>query len=231
MLSIAHSLRLPSICMLCKQFHKNRHAVCDFCIELIPSINYKCSQCAYPLPTTQFLLCGACIKKPPHFDRSYIAFPYEEPLRGLLQEFKYQKGLYLSSLLCKLMLKALNQTDAQCLIPVPMHPIRLKQRGYNQALVLTKLLAKKLELPYDFQSCQKIVNTPPQASLDSKQRHKNLLNVFQVSDIPYEHVILVDDLLTTGATANELALTLKRKGVRRVDLWCCARTILQEKPL
>lgn len=108
-----------------------------------------------------------------------------------------------------------------------MHPKRLKQRGFNQAVVLAKLLANTLNIPYDYTCCQKTINTAPQASLDGKQRQKNLHNAFNVSSVPYQHVVLIDDLLTTGATANELALTLKKNGVQRVDIWCCARTVFQ----
>ena len=109
-----------------------------------------------------------------------------------------------------------------------MHPKRLKQRGFNQAAILTKLLARKLNIPYDLTSCQKIINTEPQASLDGEQRQKNLRKAFRCKPLPYEHVTLIDDLLTTGCTANELALTLKKTGVKRVDIWCCARTIAKD---
>ncbi len=113
----------------------------------------------------------------------------------------------------------------QCLIPVPMHPQRIRHRGFNQAAILTKLLAKKLQLPCHINSCKKIINTAQQASLDGKQRQKNLRHSFKAKKLPYQHVALVDDLLTTGATANELAFTLKKAGVQQVDIWCCARTI------
>lgn len=106
-----------------------------------------------------------------------------------------------------------------------MHPTRLKQRGFNQAAILAKLLARKLNLPYDVTSCQKIINTAPQASLDGKRRQTNIRKTFQCMPLPYEHVIIIDDLLTTGCTANELALTIKKTGVKKVDVWCCARTI------
>lgn len=115
----------------------------------------------------------------------------------------------------------------QCLIPVPLHPARLKQRGYNQTVVLTKLLAKKLYLPYDLKSCQKTKNTPAQASLEKTKRYSNLHQAFKVRTLPYSHVVLVDDLLTTGSTANELALALKKTGIARVDIWCCARTVYE----
>lgn len=227
LLSITQSLSLPSICVLCNQFHKNKLAVCASCIEFITPLGPACQYCAYPLPDADYLVCGRCIKKPPHFDKAHIAYRFEEPLRSLLHRFKYHNSLYLGSFLTHLILRSLeNQTSpVQCLIPVPMHPKRLKLRGFNQAAVLTQALSKKLQIPYDLISCQKIINTAPQASLDGEQRQKNLRHAFQVKKIPYEHVALIDDLLTTGCTANELAHTLKKSGVHQVDIWCCARTV------
>ncbi|MBA2650020.1 MAG: ComF family protein [Legionella sp.] len=193
-------------------------------------LGHNCQYCAYPLPQKEHLVCGLCIKNPPHFDYTYAAYPFEEPLRGLIHQFKYQKGLYLGSYLSHLMLQALppNFTRPQCLLPVPMHAKRIQQRGFNQAAILTKLLAKQLALPYDLRSCKKIINTLPQASLDGEQRQKNLRKAFKSIQMPYQHIIIIDDLLTTGNTANELALSLKKSGVQTVGVWCCARAVYHQ---
>lgn len=228
LISITQKLRLPSICRLCQQLYKGPHAVCSSCIQFIPPLGNRCQTCAMPLPLSDFLICGHCIANPPHVDQVHVAYPYEEPLRGLLHDFKYQNGLYLRSFLCHLMLKALPSTKAQCLIPIPMHPHRLKQRGFNHAAILAKTLAHHLTIPCDFKICKKIINTVPQATLNSQERKKNLRHAFSVKPSHYQQVILVDDLLTTGATANELAITLKKQGVTKVDLWCCARTLPYE---
>lgn len=224
---VTQSLRLPSICALCNQFHRNNLAVCAQCIELLTPLGPACRYCAYPLPDTHYLICGRCIKKPPYFDRTLVAYRFEEPLRSLLHRFKYHNGLYLSSFLSHLMMQAIKTEDKKphCLIPVPMHPKRIRHRGFNQAAILAKSLARKLRIPCDVGACQKIINTAPQAGLDAEQRQKNLRHAFKTKTLPYQHVALIDDLLTTGATANELALTLKKSGVQQVDIWCCARTI------
>lgn len=224
---IAQSLRLPSICLFCNQFHKSALAVCAECTTYIKPLGPACQQCAYPLPDDNYLICGKCIKKPPAFDKAIIAYRFEEPLRSLLHRFKYNNSLYLANFLSQLMLNAFQNaaTTTQCLIPVPMHPLRLRSRGFNQAAVLTKLLARNLNLPYDLKSCQKVHNTLPQASLGSKERKTNLHKAFKVERIPYQHITLIDDLLTTGYTANEIALTLKKSGVEKVDIWCCARAV------
>lgn len=229
--SITQSLRLPALCLLCHQFHQDRLAVCHECVALFTPLGFCCRQCAAPLFDSNHPLCGQCIKKPPHFDTALVSYRFEEPLRSLLHQFKYNHSLYLTSLLGELMLKALNSNyvQPQCLIPVPMHRMRLKTRGFNQAVVLARFLAKKLKLPCDSSSCVKIINTSPQAELGGEQRRKNLRNAFACPPLPYKHIALIDDLLTTGSTAHELAYTLKNSGVERVDIWCCARTTSKAK--
>lgn len=224
--SIARSIRLPSICVLCNQFHCNISAVCMPCIELMPLLGYTCKHCAYPLFDGDYLVCGQCIKNTPHFDKTITAYRFEEPLRSLLHQFKYQQKLYLTSFLSQLIINAWEEEriKPQCLIPMPMHPQKIKTRGFNQTVLLTRTLAKKLEIPMDLSSCQKVINTIPQAQLDGEDRPHNIRGAFHVSAMPYQHVALIDDLLTTGSTANELAITVKKTGVERVDLWCCART-------
>ena len=234
LLSIAQSIRLPSICVLCNQFNQGSNSICNYCIDLLPTLGPSCTHCAQPLFQEDYLICGHCIKNPPYFDRALVKYPFEEPLRTLLHRFKYHNALYLGSFLSQLILNAWNaginkpqsSSQPQCLIPVPMHPKKLKLRGFNQSVLLAQFLAKKLKIPYDFRSCEKIVNTKAQASLDGEQRQKNLKGAFRIDPLPYEHIAIVDDLLTTGSTANELARTLKNSGVKQVDIWCCARTIL-----
>lgn len=227
---ISQSLRLPALCVLCHQFHQSRLAVCTECIAMFTPLGFCCQQCANPLFDTSYPLCGQCIKTPPYFDSALVAHRFEEPLRGLLHQFKYNSSLYLTSFLGQLMLNAERNTmtTPDCLMPVPMHKQRLKMRGFNQAAVLARFLSRRLNIPCDMTSCVKIANTSPQADLDGEQRRKNLRNAFACPPLSYQHVILIDDLLTTGSTANELAYTLKKSGVERVDIWCCARTISKE---
>ncbi|HFC9151421.1 TPA: ComF family protein [Legionella pneumophila] len=226
-LSITQNLRLPSICTLCNQLHKSQLAICSYCMEYMKQLGPSCQYCAYPLSDDTYLVCGHCIKKRPLFDKAYIAYRFEEPLRSLIHQFKYHNGLYLASFLKQLLLNALPQNafKPDCLIPVPMHPKRLKRRGFNQSVILTKLLARQLNIPYDLYHCRKVINTASQANLDGEQRRKNLHHAFYVSPVTYEHVMIVDDLLTTGSTANEMAYTLKNAGVKRVDICCCARAV------
>lgn len=223
--SIAHKFRLPAICGLCNQYHSNQLAICAQCIALLTPLGPACTYCALPLPAGDFLICGRCCRNKPYVDKVITAYCFDEPLRTLIHEFKYREGLHLLTFLSNLMLHALPKNDypTECLMPVPMHPKRLKQRGFNQAAELTKSLARTLKLPYDLSHCKKTLNTLPQAGLNANARQKNLRGAFKASASHYQHITLIDDLFTTGSTANELARMLKDKGVARVDLWCCAR--------
>lgn len=202
-------------------------AVCADCKASFKKIGPACRHCAQPLPDEKFLLCGLCAKKQPAIDRTLTAYLYEDPLRTLLHDFKYKEALYLRSFLVDLMLEALPERtllQTECLVPVPLHPKRIRQRGFNQAAELAKLLAKRLGLACDLDLCQKVLHTPPQASLDRQERQRNLRRAFQARTKGYQHITLVDDLLTTGSTANELAREFKKQGIVKIDLWCCART-------
>lgn len=167
------------------------------------------------------------MQKPPYFDRVVAPFRFEEPLRMLLHEFKYKASFYLSTFFAASIQNLISQPIiTECLIPVPMHPKRLKQKGFNQSQFLAKTLASTLNIPCDTSICRKIIYTPPQTQLDKKERQRNLRGAFQVSASSYQHVTIVDDLVTTGSTANEIAKVLKQSGVQQVDVWCCARVAL-----
>ncbi len=223
--SITQLFRLPARCNLCNQHHDSKIAICAECLFIFKKLGPACRHCAHPLPDDFFLVCGHCCRKKPYIDLVRTAYCFEEPLRSLLHEFKYREGLYLLSTLGQLMMDALPKKTLQteCLIPVPMHPKRLSHRGFNQAAELTKYVGRVLKLPYELSYCKKINNTPPQAHLKAKERQTNLKDAFQAKSKSYQHVTLIDDLMTTGNTANELARILKKQGVVQVDLWCIAR--------
>ena len=229
MKSISHLLSTLIHCPLCTQKHRGIYAICDRCTALLPQLGHACKHCAAPIfdETAQF--CGPCAVKKPAIDKVFTLFRFEEPLRGLIHQFKYHEQLYLTAFLTHLIKCALDDDayKTQCLIPVPMHPQRLKSRGFNQATLLTKKLARETKLPYHLMHCKKIINTAQQAQLNAQKRQVNLNKAFVLAKpLPYQHVTIIDDLITTGSTANALALTLKRAGAKRVDLWCCAKTVL-----
>ncbi len=218
-------INLPALCRICRQYHRHQHAICQACTALLEPLGPACRTCAIPIAQQTPLVCGACLVKPPALDQVLTVYRFTEPLRTLVHAFKYEAALYLTSFLTHLMLQAKEADYAtECLIPIPLHAKRLHTRGFNQAAVLAKHLSTEIQKPYVLHQCRKIVSTAAQAGLTAKQRRTNLIQAFQTQPLPYQHVTLIDDLFTTGATANEVAKTLKQHaGVQRVDLWCCAR--------
>ena len=171
------------------------------------------------------------MKAPPHFDATHALFTYAFPISNLLQNYKYQHTLPLANTFADLMhhenrFRALPTHIIDRIIPMPMHETRLKERGFNQALEIAKILAKKLKIQCDVKTCQRITLRPPQASLPLKDRIKNIRGVFACEqNLQGLNIALVDDVMTTGASLNELAKTLKQAGAAHVECWVIARTL------
>lgn len=219
--------RLPVICILCNQYHREPCPLCNFCKSLLVPLGPACHLCAYPLSDLTFSLCGHCSRTPFFFSTLQTAYRFEEPLRTLLHLFKYHQHLYLTRFLADLILEAVQPLSltTECLIPMPLHPSRLKERGFNQAALLAQELSQALNLPYQDMLCKRIKPTAAQAMLTEADRKKNVTNAFDVSPVPYRHVTLIDDLVTTGSTVNALAKAFKERGVEQISVWCCARAV------
>ena len=218
---------LPTHCLLCQTCQRSSYPVCQACMDDLPRLMSPCRTCAIPLDGLGIAQCTPCITHPPFIDRVLTAYSFNDALRFILHQFKYQEGLYLTAFIAHLMQQARPiHYPTQCLIPVPMHPNKIRLRGYNQALLLAKKLGRQLNIPVDSASCVKVIDTPHQAGLTARMRAKNLAHAFRSKTLHLQHVTLIDDLITTGATANELAKTLKHAGIKRVDLWCGAKVCL-----
>jgi len=219
-----YSNLLPIPCRLCGS-HSTSYAVCIKCIADLPFLTDACPRCAQATPNSQ--LCGQCLSSPFDVDLSVSLFRYLAPIDRLIADFKYHDKLYLSALFADLMYEKLKgRTLPQCLIPIPLHPRRLRKRGYNQSLELAKSLSKLLSIPIHNQHLSRNRNTPPQASLPFKQRKDNIKHAFTLLDpqLP-SHIALIDDVLTTGHTANAVASLLKKADVQTIEVWTIARTI------
>lgn len=171
-------------------------------------------------------LCGRCISRPPAFDKTYAPFLYQEEMRYLITGLKFGARHAHARLLGQLLVEQISQTARmpECIIPVPLHKARYRERGFNQAIEIARLVSSQTGIPLDLRSCRRRRDTPHQAGLTSKQRRRNIKNAFELAQpIAYRHVAILDDVLTTGSTAHEMALLLKRQGVERVDVWVCAR--------
>ena len=224
----------PPRCLLCGHPGQKRgHAavdLCGFCQGQLPFNQTACISCALPLPqnTSPSAICGRCQKKPPAFDASLSLFCYEQPAVWLIQQLKFNDRLAHARLLGNLLAQKAQQCDAlpECVIPVPLFNKRLRQRGFNQSVELAKPVAQKTGLPIVLNLVERTRATESQTGLDAKQRRKNIKGAFRVvRAVPYKYVAIIDDVVTTGSTVNELARVLKKAGVERVDVWSIARAV------
>ncbi|HEY3487479.1 MAG TPA: ComF family protein [Gammaproteobacteria bacterium] len=225
----------PGNCMICGQVADTGMDLCFACRWHLPWLEYGCWRCANPLvPTTRDrLLCGRCIHKPPQFDRSYCAFIYQQPVNWLLQGLKYQRRLTGIPVLSRLLLEFLHprlEFQPELIIPVPLHKSRLRMRGFNQALEIARPLARAFNIPLSTQICTRIRETAPQSELPASRRSANVRHAFRMqAPLTVKHVAIVDDIVTTGATVNELARMLKRHGAESVQVWAVARTPINSR--
>jgi ComF family protein len=174
------------------------------------------------------LICGECQNHPPPFDELIAPFRYEFPFDVLIQALKFHGRLPAARLLGDLLGDSLEgRGDAlpERIVPVPLHPARLRERGFNQSLEIARPLAKRLGIPIAIPNVHRTRPTPPQSGLDQKARRINVRGVFAVKrPLGFNHVAVLDDVVTTGSTVAELARVLRDSGVERVDVWACART-------
>ena len=196
----------------------------------------RCPQCALPTPLGE--RCGRCLSQPPYYDATVAAFIYEFPVDKLIQSFKYAHRLALGDYFgqqlavqakdCVADLAIHRQTSLRIplIIPLPLHPQRLRERGFNQALELARPIAKVCGWPIEAHLCSRTRDTPAQAGLPWRERGKNVRGAFHCNaDLSGQHIVLVDDVMTTGASLNECTRTLKLHGATQVTLLVAARAL------
>lgn len=221
----------PPTCILCGADGHQGRDLCRGCLEELPLNQTSCSICALPLTESAHdRICGRCLKKRPLFDRCYAAYHYASPADELIHGLKFHQRLNHARLLGALLADYLTARlppgeRPDGVIPVPLHPHRLRERGFNQAVELARPVARHLAIPLMYALCRRRRMTPVQTGLTALERRRNLRRAFSVGNVHgLRHVALVDDVVTTGSTVNELARTLKRAGVERVDVWAVCRT-------
>ena len=222
------SLLLPAHCRLCAVRTGTGYSLCPACHADLPWVKSACRQCSNSLaPGSHRLLCGTCQKRTPHFDATTAILHYQPPVDYLVQRLKFSGELAMAPLLSGLLARQLRARQArlpELVVPVPLHPSRLRERGYNQATEIARRLGRELQLPVNHRLCRRIRKTDTQSLLPVKIRHWNVRNAFSVSGkLTAQHVAIVDDVMTTGHTVHELARALKRAGAERVEVWVIAR--------
>lgn len=227
----------PPLCHGCKAFIPDAGDIhlCESCLDGSAFVaSPHCTICGLPFLTEGGTnhLCGGCIEAPPPFAAARAAMLFDGPVRELIHRFKYGNKVQHSRPLGLLTAQRLGEFAAGCaadlLIPVPLHLKRLRQRSFNQAVLLGEHLAKQWRIPLSRDNLRRIRWTEPQISLSAAERRENVRGAFAVRDtasVRNRRVILVDDVYTTGCTVAECAKTLSKGGAAAVFVVTVARAM------
>jgi ComF family protein len=221
--------RLPSQCAVCRGWSRQR--LCEACTERYAARRPRCRRCAIGVPAA-VPVCGACLTQAPPFDRTIAAVDYAHPWDELVRRFKFDACLDLADVLAQRLLDAVRRSDAprpDWLLPVPVAAGRLRERGYNQAWELARRVARGLPCATDARLLLRMKDTPHQLALPPGERAANVRGAFALeprrrAEVAGRGVAVLDDVMTTGATASEIARTLLQAGAHSVQVWVLART-------
>jgi ComF family protein len=237
LISLALDFLFPPICLLCgsKDIYHVGCFICKDCLNSISFISHPvCVRCGRPFLTeaTRDHVCGNCLTQEPYFNLVRALGRYEGALETIIHNLKYKQKFSMVNLLSFLLDHMHNHSitfpSYDLLIPVPLHRSRLRQRGFNQTVILGNILKKKYHLPLHTSILQRIAHTLPQVTLPVKARKVNMQNAFKVKEprsVEGKTILLLDDVYTTGATMNECARILKKSGASRVDGFVIARAV------
>jgi len=227
----------PPYCLICEspELYQEGCLICKSCMGSFPFITHPfCPRCGKPFLTESDRdhLCGDCLTHEPYYDTVRALGRLEGILKKIIHQFKYKHkfamGNILSVLLDACPINVINFSSYDLLIPVPLHRSRLRERGFNQAVIVGKVLQNKYKVPMKRMALQRSVYTVPQVKLRGKDRKNNVRNAFKVKDstlVRNKSTLLLDDVFTTGATMNECARVLKDAGAFRVDGFVVARAV------
>jgi ComF family protein len=221
---------LPPRCAGCGTIVGDVHSFCAECWKQIEFLGQAgCSVCGVPLQATDFETCAVCLAKPPRIARTRSAVAYDELSRSLAIRLKYGRKVAIARTMARYMEPLIGDPGADpVLVPVPLHWTRLWRRGFNQSVLVARELSRRSGVSNDVLVLRRSRRTPPLKGMSPLQRRKAVAGAFRVADkaaVMGKTVILIDDVLTTGSTAEACARTLKRAGAARVELVTWARVV------
>jgi len=197
--------------------------VCDACAASLARPAHACPQCALPMPVAE--RCGRCLAAAPAFARARAAFEYRFPLDRLVQRFKFVGDLAVGRWLGEQLALAVEAEHADVLVVPPLARSRLRRRGFNQALELARVVGAARDIAVDPWAVERVRDTAPQPGLSERERRANLRGAFRAGGrCRGARVAIIDDVMTTGATAEAVAHALKDAGAVSVSAWIVART-------
>jgi len=214
-----------SRCALCHALQAETLSLCSACLNDLPWIDNFCYSCGMPLGISD--TCGSCLILPSVLNQTICAYRYAYPLDLLIRRYKYKQKLDLIQPLVSVLsekILATSETLPEVIVPVPLHFNRLFNRGFNQSLEICKILSRIINVPVDNNLIARVRDTTPQFKLTSKQREENLRGAFKITTCrTYQSLAIVDDIITSGATSDEIARLFRRSGVKQIQLWALAR--------
>jgi len=221
---------LPPVCVLCGATGCGALDICAGCLQDLPRNDHACPLCATPSAPSQTrgAICPTCQRQPPPFTSSHVPFLYQDSIQSLVKGAKFQGRLNMARLLGLCLARSVREgaiDHPEIIIPVPLHARRLRERGYNQVLELGRPLSRELALPMAPHLCVRLRAITPQEKLSREERRRNVRGAFGLAQpLAARHLAILDDVVTTGSTATEIALLLRQAGAQRIDLWAVART-------
>ncbi len=219
---------LPPTCLLCGAPGESERDLCGGCRADLPGNDPACRRCGMPLALGAEI-CGTCLQQPPPIERSFAPLLYQPPVDFLIKQLKFKGQLACARLLGEWLGAALERRGGpwpEAIIPVPLHASRLRERSFNQSLELARFVAGRLQVALDSATVRRIRHTVPQVELKAAERSGNVRGAFAVvRPIALRHVAILDDVVTTGSTVNEIARVLRAAGVEEIEVWACTRTV------
>jgi len=213
-------------CVLCAQKADLPVELCTPCKAVLLDESNRCQRCGVGMPYGSGS-CGRCQHRPPEYDHCEAVLGYTLEAGQLIRQLKYNQKTSISQVMAYLLAEHLQkhrEVLPEAIIPVPIHRNRLYRRGFNQTMEIAKYLGQFLDVPVDYKSCQRTKQVESQTQLGMSARRNNVKGVFRlIRPIEYQHVAILDDVVTTGATVEELTHVLKEAGVKNVEVWCCVR--------
>lgn len=211
-------------CTLCAT--PSQQALCISCQSMLIRPNHACQSCGKPLIIENAKQCGECLNSKSAFDQVIYASLYQYPIDHWVHQLKFGGQLTAAQIMAEALMPQLEIIDLSIpLIPMPLHPARLRLRGYNQAAVIAKIIAQVQQRPILHNAIIRTKATKMQAELREKQRKANVAGAFKCPEkLSHETVLLVDDVLTTGQTLRAAAKTLKKSGIKEVIALVFARS-------
>lgn len=223
----APGIMTPAICFLCGAYTDAARLFCKSCRGDFARIEQSCPRCGRQVAHGG-LVCPSCSAHPPRYDRLIAPFHYTYPVSLLIKLLKYNNKIEISEELGRALadvIRACGHSLPEAIVPVPLHPLRAMRRGYNQAREIAVALAVQLQLPVATGLVRRVRHTQPQFNLGPVERRRNVRGAFRITHRPrYRSVAIVDDIVTTGTTVNELARALRQAGVKTIEVWAGART-------